>query len=168
MLRRGVAESEAEDLAQETLAQVWRRADTFDPAKASASAWIFTIARNLRVDAFRRARGLSSLPPQLLMSDDIPEDPHTALDAEETQQRIGRALTKLPPEQLEVLQLSFLGGCTQVETAERLGIPLGTVKSRIRLAIERLRALAQIGERTSAIRTSQGGTEVQARKMWRP
>lgn len=140
LLRLGLPDAQAEELAQETMLTVWRRAEQFDPATNGAAAWIFTIARNLRVDAVRRHR----LAPRLeLMAEEPP--PPLAADAvaESVQhtQRVRDALATLPPEQAEVIRLSFFDDRPHAEIERTLGIPLGTVKSRLRLAMTRLRAL---------------------------
>ena len=138
-LRLGAAEAAAEELAQDTLLTVWRKAAQFDPARASASTWIFTIARNLRIDAIRRER--PAPPPE----DDA--DPQPLADAQlwgaQQDGRVRKALGALPPEQLEVIRLSFFSEAPHSAIAETLGLPLGTVKSRLRLAMIRLRTLLE-------------------------
>jgi RNA polymerase sigma-70 factor (ECF subfamily) len=140
-MRLGVSAGEAEDLAQDTMLTVWRKAELFDPARASAATWIFTIARNLRIDMKRRERDPQRLeefydgPPQPLPSDDV-------LSAE-IESRVNAALEHLPRDQVEVIRLSFFEDRPHVEIAGVLNIPLGTVKSRIRLAMNRLRALVE-------------------------
>jgi len=141
MLRAGTADTAAEELAQETLLMVWRKAGLFDPARAGAATWIFTIARNLRVDLLRR-----ETHPSVLLADpsDLPDDPEPAdrmLVALERDNRIRAALTTLSPEQAEVVRLAFFQDKPHAEIERDLGIPLGTVKSRLRLAMVRLRGL---------------------------
>jgi RNA polymerase sigma-70 factor (ECF subfamily) len=139
MLRLGATPDAAEELAQETLLIVWRRAAAFDPARAAASTWIFTIARNLRIDLSRRER---RAPPD----DDAscfnpgPTAPDEALSALETETRIGAALADLPREQAQVISLAFFADKPHSEIAKELDLPLGTVKSRLRLAMARLHA----------------------------
>lgn len=143
MLRLGVEASTAEDLAQETLLTVWRKAELYSPHKGAASTWIFTIARNLRIDHIRRQ---SSRPYVDLDEIEIPgEAPVGTAMMEEAQvvARVARALEVLPEEQREVVRLSFLSEMPQSEIARRTGIPLGTVKSRLRLAYDRLRPLLE-------------------------
>lgn len=137
LLRRGAPEAQAEELAQEALLSVWRRADQFDPSRASASAWIFTIARNLWIDAIRHDRHPDDgrLEPPL-ERERTPED---LLRMIESTQRLRRALAALPAEQATVLRLSFFEEQTHAEIALNLSLPLGTVKSRIRLATTQLR-----------------------------
>lgn len=138
-LRLGATAAAAEELAQDTLLAVWRKAARFDPARASASTWIFTIARNLRIDAVRRER--PAPPPD----DDADPSPlaDTLLSGAEQDGRVRRALDSLPPEQLEVIRLSFFSEAPHAAIAETLGLPLGTVKSRLRLAMTRLRGLLE-------------------------
>lgn len=140
LLRLGLPDAQAEELAQETMLTVWRRADQFDPGTNGAAAWIFTIARNLRVDAVRRDR----LAPRLeLMAEEPPPPPaaDTAIEAVQHTDRVRAALATLPPEQAEVVRLSFFDDRPHAEIERALGIPLGTVKSRLRLAMTRLRAM---------------------------
>ena len=141
LLRQGASAQAAEELAQETLLTVWRKAALFDPARAGASTWIFTIARNLRIDAIRRDR------PPLAADDPSDAAPQAEADAvvlaAERDLRIRRAMKALPQEQAEIIHLSFFSDEPHSAIAERLGLPLGTVKSRLRLAVGRLRALLE-------------------------
>lgn len=131
----------AEDLAQETLLKVWRKAKLFDARKASASTWIFTIARNLRIDAARRAaRGAVDVEiDEASIAAD--EDPLADEIVERTERDkiIHEAFTTLPQNQLEVVKLHFLEDAAHSEISERLNVPLGTVKSRLRLAFQKIR-----------------------------
>jgi RNA polymerase sigma-70 factor, ECF subfamily len=140
MMRAGATPAAAEELAQETMLMVWRKASLFDPSRAGAGTWIFTIARNLRVDAVRRERH----PSELLADESegpaeaVPAD--HAFDQNQREARIRDALTLLPPEQATVIQKSFFEDKPHADIEKELGIPLGTVKSRLRLAMNRLRA----------------------------
>jgi len=141
LMRRGASADAAEDFAQETLLVVWRKAAQFDPALASASAWVYTIARNLRVDRLRRDQRAVSFA---LYADSEPqpaERPDDPLERSQQEQRVRSALAALPQEQVRVVELSFFEGRAHGDIAERLGLPLGTVKSRLRLAMGRLRNL---------------------------
>ncbi len=140
LMRSGAAAGVAEELAQETMLMVWRKASLFDSARAGPSTWIFTIARNLRIDRIRRERH-----PDELMQDpvDEPEDPPQAdrlLAALEREDRVRQAMTTLSPEQADVVRLAFFQDKPHSEIERDLGIPLGTVKSRLRLAMSRLRS----------------------------
>jgi RNA polymerase sigma-70 factor (ECF subfamily) len=139
MLRAGCPPPAAEELAQETMLAVWQKAGQFDPARAGASTWIFTIARNLRIDASRRERH-----PSELMLDPMPDEPVQAdrvLAMTQQEVRIRAALTLLPPEQAEVIRKAFFEDKVHADIEKELGIPLGTVKSRLRLAMTRLRSM---------------------------
>jgi RNA polymerase sigma-70 factor (ECF subfamily) len=143
LMRLGAPQEAAEELAQETLLTVWRRAAAFDPDRAAASTWIFTIARNLRIDLSRREARVTS-PDDPSQYDPGPAAPDEALSAVEDEGRIGRALATLPREQAQVITLAFFADKPHSEIAKDLGLPLGTVKSRLRLAMGRLRgALAE-------------------------
>ncbi len=140
-MRLGVSADIAEDLAQDALLAVWRKAEMFDPSRASASTWIFTIARNLRVDLQRRARD----PRQLTdCTDGVPGPmPSDIILGAEREERVRAALANLSADQADVIRLSFFEERPQSEIAKVLNIPLGTVKSRVRLAMSRLRALVE-------------------------
>lgn len=138
MLRLGAGPEAAEELAQECLLTVWRKAALFDPAKAGASTWIFAIARNLRIDAVRKERR------PVIQDDpaDTPPEPtpDALVVATERDARVREAMKSLPPDQAEVVRMSFFQDKAHSEIARDLGLPLGTVKSRLRLALARLRA----------------------------
>lgn len=143
MLKAGCSADEAEEIAQNTLIAVWRKAGQFDPATAGAAAWIFTIARNLRIDSVRRAArsGRLSQDAELADSPD-PADPADIVVARvQDTSRVKAAIERLSAEQSRVIKLSFIEERPHPEIAKVLGIPLGTVKSRIRLAMNRLRDL---------------------------
>ncbi len=137
LMRLGAAAELAEEIAQETMLTVWRRAEAYDPAKAAASTWIFTIARNLRID---RARRDNRPPPEEDPTDaSPPPSPDAALSTVEDEARVTRALEVLSRDQALVVNLAFFAGKPHSEIAADLGLPLGTVKSRLRLAMARLR-----------------------------
>jgi RNA polymerase sigma-70 factor (ECF subfamily) len=141
LVRTGSDDALADELAQETLLSVWRKAASFDPSRATAATWIFTIARNLRVDRFRKEWR------DVAVGDDLPDTadecatPDEALSGGERDERVREALRTLPPDQIKVIELSFFEEAPHAEIAKALGIPLGTVKSRIRIAMIKLRAL---------------------------
>ena len=144
MQRSGASEAKAEELAQETMLAVWRKAALFDPASAGAAAWIFTIARNLRIDAHRRERRggvIETSDVEIEFQIDDSPQPDALLATTQSEERVRSALTKLSNEQMRVVELSFFEEKAHAEIAEILGIPLGTVKSRLRLAMSRLRNL---------------------------
>lgn len=138
LLRKGAGEQIAEELAQETLLTVWRKAGQFDPTRASPAAWIYTIARNRHLDAVRRERHPSDHDVMELIPE--PMTPEQALGSREGGERVRTALGTLTEDQAAVLRLSFFEDLTHTQIAGQLGIPLGTVKSRIRLAAAHLRS----------------------------
>jgi RNA polymerase sigma-70 factor, ECF subfamily len=140
MMRAGSTPTAAEELAQETMLAVWQKARLFDPAKAGAATWIFTIARNLRIDTLRRERHPSDLMPDPSEEPDDPVQADRVLAASQQETRIRSALGRLPAEQADVIRKAFFDDKAHAEIEKELGIPLGTVKSRLRLAIARLRA----------------------------
>jgi RNA polymerase sigma-70 factor (ECF subfamily) len=142
MQRSGASESSAEELAQETMLMVWRKASLFNPESAGAAAWIFAIARNLRIDAFRRERrsGETTDVEQEFLIDDAPTA-DLRFDSAQAEHRVRSALFELSSEQMRVVELSFFEEKAHAEIARILDIPLGTVKSRLRLAMNRLRTL---------------------------
>jgi RNA polymerase sigma-70 factor (ECF subfamily) len=145
MMRQGADAATAEDLAQETLFTVWRRASLYAADKGSAATWIFTIARNLRIDRLRREMPWQELPEGRHEQASEETPPDDALSEKERQVRVRAALAELPPEQREVVVLSYLEGLSHGEIATRLGLPMGTVKSRMRIAYQRVRtALAEL------------------------
>ncbi len=137
--RLGVNDSEADDLMQEVMLTVWRRAEQFDCRKARASTWIFTITRNKRIDAIRRERRPELDPNDPALVPDRDEDPSEAVSANEWRAAIKRAIDEVPEEQAKLLRMSFFEDKTHDAIATELDLPLGTVKSRIRLAVAKLR-----------------------------
>jgi RNA polymerase sigma-70 factor, ECF subfamily len=144
MLRSGAGEANAEELAQETMLTVWKKAALFDPASSGAAAWIFTIARNLRIDAHRRDQRGGAVEPsgvELEFQIDEAPQPDAQLASAQSDERVRAALSQLSTDQLRVIELSFFEEKAHAEIAQMLDIPLGTVKSRLRLAMNRLRSL---------------------------
>lgn len=139
MLRQGADAATAEELAQETMLTVWRKARLYSGEKGSASTWIYTIARNLRIDRIRRETAWQELPDELEEEASDATLPDEAASQAQRQVRVHEALKTLPEEQYEVIALSYLDGLSHSEIAERLQVPLGTVKSRMRLAYQKLR-----------------------------
>lgn len=139
LMKRGETPEAAEDLAQETLVRMWRRAGSFDPARADAAAWLFAIARNLKIDTFRRDRRAELGTDDFLLRPEDPPQPEALLLGSECRDRVQRAMHALPEEQLDLVRLSFFEGRSHGEISDLTGVPLGTVKSRLRLAFGRLR-----------------------------
>ena len=153
LMRSGMSPGQAEELAQDTMISVWRKAGTFDPAKAGVSTWIYTIARNLRIDQLRRNTETSVSMGEATQDDsdlecvDASPSLLDQLAASQLQAEVREALAALPPEQQEILRLSFFEEKPHAAIAASLSLPLGTVKSRIRLAIGHLRQ--KLGHLTS-------------------
>lgn len=137
-LRRGASPSDADEIAQDVMVAIWRRAATYDPARASASAWIYGIARNRRVDFARRAARPGPDPLDPAFQPEPASDGFAALDSAEREARLREAIAGLGAGQRRVLVASFFEGLSHTEIALREGVPLGTVKSRIRLAFRHL------------------------------
>ena len=143
MLKLGANDALAEDLVQETFLTVWRKAQLYSTQRGAASTWIFTIARNLRIDQVRRQ---SNKPYEDLEKINLASDApggNVLIEQHQVIDRVTAALTTLSAEQQDVVRLSFIHDLAHAEIAEKLSIPLGTVKSRLRLAYERLRPLLE-------------------------
>jgi len=143
LMRGGLSPNAAEELAQETLLAVWRKAAYFDPARAAASTWIFTIARNLSIDLKRRERYIDTTSSATLEEEADETSGETVLMMAEREARVRAALSKLSEEQAAIVRLSFFQDKPHAQIAQELGIPLGTAKSRVRLALSRLRTLLE-------------------------
>ena len=142
LIGRGMAALVAEDLAQETMLTVWRKAVLFDPDRANAATWIFSVARNQAIDHHRRDH--SSLHADEAEIDlEIAGPCHTeeSFSQAETEAQLLVSLTTLSADQIQVVRLAYFHDKSHTEIAGELGVPLGTVKSRLRLAVEKLRAL---------------------------
>lgn len=140
MARQAGDSQAAEELMQETMIAVWNKADRFDPAKGAASTWIFTIARNLRIDALRRNKRPEFDPndPAFVADDVVPAD--EIFEVQEASAQLHEAMASLPEDQVALLKLAFFDDNSHSAIATSLNIPLGTVKSRLRLAFGKLRA----------------------------
>tara|TARA_S200002703_G_scaffold24119_1_gene20929 strand:- start:617 stop:1255 length:639 start_codon:yes stop_codon:yes gene_type:complete len=139
MFRFGGNSETAEELAQEAMMQVWRKAHLFDPSKAAASTWIFTIARNLRIDRFRQRKHIEVDDSDTALIVDTDPLADEVVSRDEHAVLVKAAMEELPTDQKIVVELSFFEDCSHSEIAERLDIPLGTVKSRLRLALGKMR-----------------------------
>lgn len=144
MLRRGASHAAAEEIVQEAMVKVWRKASKYDPAKASASTWIFTVGRNVHIDVLRKADRPELDPDDPALVPDAEPDAVARLSMGQDATRIRAAMAKLPDDQRQILLLAFFEEKPHSRIAEELKIPLGTVKSRIRLAFKRMRA--EIGD----------------------
>ena len=140
LLRFGTDMSLAEEIAQEAMIMVWRRAETYDPRQSAASTWIFTIARNKRIDRLRREnRPLPDMTDPTLMPENI-ETGEIQVARAQQEKKIRHALKNLPEEQAKMIFSAYYEEKSHREIAEESGVALGTVKSRIRLALNRMRA----------------------------
>lgn len=131
----------ADDIAQEVMIRIWNKAHTYKPESASLNTWVFTLARNARIDYLRKnSRHQSDIDPEYLWQNIVDEnaDPFKDAQHKRDQERIQQGLNKLPPDQKEVLLKVYLEGKTHKEAAEELSLPLGTIKSRVRLALHKL------------------------------
>ncbi|WP_413694571.1 sigma-70 family RNA polymerase sigma factor [Rhodobacter sp. KR11] len=145
LMKSGANAAQAEDCAQDVLATVWQKAGLYDPAKASVSTWIFTIARNRLIDMARRDRRPE---PELLDQEPEPDQADVYETAQENL-RLVAALEQLPEKQRQLIRRAYWGELTQSEIAAETGLPLGTIKSRIRLALDRLRLRLAEGSATT-------------------
>lgn len=141
LMRLGADPALAEELMQEAMIMVWRRADSFDPNQASVGTWIFTIARNKRIDALRREGRPSIDPTDPTLVPAPPESAEARIAGAEAAIRVRRALDELPAEQAELVRMAYFDDQPHSAIAARTRLPLGTVKSRLRLALQRLRRL---------------------------
>lgn len=141
--QKGVAERISQEMTQEVMTKVWLKTSQFDDRKANASTWIFAIARNAFIDRVRKMkRAEVDFNDPLLMPDEDPA-PDAGLAATDRDEALKGAIEALPPDQSEVLRLVYFHGMKQQAVAEALSIPLNTVKSRLRLALEKLRRLME-------------------------
>jgi RNA polymerase sigma-70 factor (ECF subfamily) len=138
MIRSGASAGDAEEIVQDVMVAIWRRAETFDPARSSPATWIFAIARHRRSDLLRRDGRATPDPLEPLLRPEAEPDGFAVLNAAEREALLRQALAELPPEQRAALVAAFYEGLSHAEIAAREGLPLGTVKSRIRLAFRRL------------------------------
>ncbi|MBA4808744.1 MAG: sigma-70 family RNA polymerase sigma factor [Brevundimonas sp.] len=145
LMKAGAPAGAAEDFAQDAMLTVWRKAELFDSTKAHAATWIFTIARNRRLDVLRQDARRTPMPHLELVQDE-PEQPDQVFLASEDAARLKSAMERLTKDQMEVLRLAFFQDNPHSEIARRLDLPLGTVKSRIRKAMIKLRTLLEDDE----------------------
>lgn len=133
----------ADELVQEVMIAIWHKAAHYDPDKASASTWIFTIARNKRIDLLRKLKRqpLSVDVEDIWPIEDGDAGPFTAVQQRVTEKKVRESLLELPEAQRQVLAMAYMEGKSHSEISEHLGLPLGTVKSRIRLAMQRLQLM---------------------------
>ncbi len=144
--KRGLNDTGSEELVQDVMLTLWRRAESFDPTKAAVNTWVYTIARNRWIDGYRRENRPQIDPDDPMLQGDADPAPDEVLITTQRDGRLHDAMAGLPDEQLQLVRMSFFEDKPHSEIAQELDIPLGTVKSRIRLAMGRLRA--DLGEST--------------------
>ncbi|MDU8942649.1 sigma-70 family RNA polymerase sigma factor [Ovoidimarina sediminis] len=137
LMRGGANESLAEECMQEAMATVWRKVELFDPSRASVTTWIFTIARNRRIDVIRKERRPE--PEDLPWGPEAEPDQEDVVALQQESERLAEALGSLPEKQRLLIEQAYFGDLSHSEIAAKTGLPLGTIKSRIRLALDRLR-----------------------------
>ena len=137
-LRQTLPAAKAEEITQEVMLRIWRKAKSYDPSRASAATWIFTIARNARIDSFRRTGRAEPEADDPMWVPSTPDAPDRIVERRAEETKIREALDGLPPGQLEVLERAYMQGQTLSEVSDALQIPLGTVKSRTFRAHRRL------------------------------
>ncbi len=137
LMKSGASEQLAEECAQDVMATLWQKAGQFDPTRASVATWVFTIARNRRIDALRKARRPE--PEDLTWGPEAEPDQAEVFEVQQESERLGTALAQLPQKQRELIERAYYGDLTHSEIAAETGLPLGTIKSRIRLALDKLR-----------------------------
>ncbi len=137
-----LAAAHADELVQEVMLKVWQKADGFNPRKAAASTWIYTIARNCRTDMYRRLQKFDTpLAAEDIWVEQEEEEPFVAVQQRRNAQRVKDMLKELPMEQSQILAKVYMEGKSHSEVAEDLQLPLGTVKSRVRLAMQKLQVM---------------------------
>ncbi|KAB7616033.1 sigma-70 family RNA polymerase sigma factor [Amylibacter sp. SFDW26] len=137
LMKAGATEGTAEECVQETMATVWRKSKQFDPKRASASTWIFTIARNKRIDVIRKRNRPE--PDEVLWGPVEEPDAQDIIATAQESELLTKAVSNLPDKQQDLVKRAFYGDLSHKEIAVETGLPLGTIKSRLRLALEKLR-----------------------------
>lgn len=137
LMRSGTDAALAEECAQDVMATVWQKAHLFDPSRATAATWIFTVARNRKIDALRKLRRPE--PEELTWGPEAEPAQDAALELRQDTEALSAALADLPTKQRELIERAYFGDLSHSEIAAETGLPLGTIKSRIRLALDRLR-----------------------------
>lgn len=165
----------AEDVVQEVFLRVWRRPSAYDPGRGRFISWLMSVTRNRAIDEQRRrSRRMRSeesdeRPAHEMPSGDRLDDPQAAALYGEERRAVREALTRLPPEQRYAIELAYFGGLTQVEIAERTGDPLGTVKTRIRLGMRKLRdSLSELLDGSPETRAAASSRDASATREGRP
>lgn len=138
MLMRGaISAAQAEDTVQDAMLKVWRKADQFDPDRSQVSGWVYQIARNSQIDMLRKDK--RPIPEELMIPDEAEPDASHVIALEQEASLLKTALAALKPEQRHMVEQAYFGDLTHAQISAQTGLPLGTIKSRIRLGLERLR-----------------------------
>lgn len=137
IIRSGASAHQAEEIVQDVMLTIWRKASLFDPHRAQVSAWIYQIARNRQIDIARKEN--RPMPEELKEEPGMEPDASQILGLEQEAGQLKQALANLKPEQREIIEKAYLGELTHQEISAQTGLPLGTIKSRIRLGLDRLR-----------------------------
>jgi RNA polymerase sigma factor (sigma-70 family) len=137
LMKSGASPSMAEECTQEVMATLWHKAHLFDPSRASVATWIFTIARNKKIDALRKQRRPE--PENLEWGPEAEPEAADILVLQQESQQLTEAMTALPSQQRELIEKAYFGDLSHSEIAAETGLPLGTIKSRLRLALSKLR-----------------------------
>ena len=137
VMRTGTGSAQAEEIVQDVMLTVWRKAHLFDPQRAQVSSWIYQVARNRQIDIVSRER--RPVPEELKPPESTDEDASQIIALDEEAQKLRQALASLKPGQREMVEKAYLGDLTHAEIRAETGLPLGTIKSRIRLGLEKLR-----------------------------
>ena len=147
LISGGATSEQVDEIVQEVMLIVWRRAGSYRPERAAVSTWVFTIARNRRIDRIRRSRRAELAPEDTLLHPTSEPAPDDATADRQRAIRLREALQTLPDEQAEIVRRAWLEGTPQAKVAQQLSLPVGTVKSRLRLAMSRLRAVLEESDR---------------------
>jgi len=137
IIKSGLSGAQAEEIVQDVMLIVWRKAAQFDPHRAQVSAWVYQIARNRQIDLFRKNN--RPQPEELIDTPNLECDANQMLAMDQEAQHLKQALSILSESQRRVIEQAYMGELTHQQISEQTGIPLGTIKSRIRLGLERLR-----------------------------
>nr|WP_218822689.1 sigma-70 family RNA polymerase sigma factor [Octadecabacter ascidiaceicola] len=137
IMRSGTGAGQAEEIVQEVMLTIWHKAEQFDPERAQVSAWVYQIARNRQIDVIRKEN--RPLPEELGEDPSAEPDASQILAVEQEAGQLKDALLKLKPDQRDIIEKAYLGELTHQEISSQTGLPLGTIKSRIRLGLEKLR-----------------------------
>ena len=137
LMKKGASDAVADDVTQDVMATIWRKAHMFDPSRASVATWVFTVARNRFIDVIRKQNRPE--PEDVIWGPEHEPDQADVIVIQQESARLVQAMSELPEKQRDLIQKAYFGDLSHSEIAAETGLPLGTIKSRIRLALERLR-----------------------------